>query len=722
MLTLATPLAELHLYLPRVGKKTATKLATEVAELLEMTDLADPTVEDLLYYLPFRYEDRAQLMSSKNLADGMKAALEVELTTTEYAPIRTKTGRALSIFQITGLDSAGRLRAMWWNQPYLTNVFEKGQRVVFYGEWKYSNRHNCFQIENPEYEILNETSETASEFDDAGTIHTGRRVPIYRKLGSFRTRALRTIMFRMLEQLTEAGEEWVPESLMQRYGFPSRLDAFRQVHFPAMDHWLDDYQCGRSKAHARLATEEFLLLAVALNRRRLALRETTKGTAMTVNDHIREAVRRVLPFKPTNAQKRVIREIVGDMTSPHPMNRLLQGDVGAGKTMVALQAMIVAIENGYQVAMMAPTEILVEQHALNLKRYLKDTSYRVESLTGRLKPKEKLALRETIAGGEVDLVIGTQALIQESTRFARLGLVVIDEQHRFGVIQRTALSQRGLQPDVLVMTATPIPRSLAMTAYGDLDISVLDELPPGRQPIRTAIRTNAEREKVYDFLRREAAEGRQVYIVFPLVEESEKMDLKAATQAAEELQTEIFPSLKIGLLHGKMKSVEKEAVMATFSAGETQILVSTTVIEVGIDVPNSSVMVIEHPERFGLAQLHQLRGRIGRGAAKSYCILMLAPKTSQEARDRLELFAASSDGFVIAEKDLELRGPGEVFGTRQSGVPLFRVGNIVRDRDWLETAQQTARDLMREHPHSREVLRLVELSQIRYPQAEQQLH
>lgn len=722
MLTLATPLAELHLYLPRVGKKTATKLATEVAELLEMTDLADPTVEDLLYYLPFRYEDRAQLMSSKNLADGMKAALEVELTTTEYAPIRTKTGRALSIFQITGLDSAGRLRALWWNQPYLTNVFEKGQRVVFYGEWKYSNRHNCFQIENPEYEILNETSETASEFDDAGTIHTGRRVPIYRKLGSFRTRALRTIMFRMLEQLTEAGEEWVPESLMQRYGFPSRLDAFRQVHFPAMDHWLDDYQCGRSKAHARLATEEFLLLAVALNRRRLALRETTKGTAMTVNDHIREAVRRVLPFKPTNAQKRVIREIVGDMTSPHPMNRLLQGDVGAGKTMVALQAMIVAIENGYQVAMMAPTEILVEQHALNLKRYLKDTSYRVESLTGRLKPKEKLALRETIAGGEVDLVIGTQALIQESTRFARLGLVVIDEQHRFGVIQRTALSQRGLQPDVLVMTATPIPRSLAMTAYGDLDISVLDELPPGRQPIRTAIRTNAEREKVYDFLRREAAEGRQVYIVFPLVEESEKMDLKAATQAAEELQTEIFPSLKIGLLHGKMKSVEKEAVMATFSAGETQILVSTTVIEVGIDVPNSSVMVIEHPERFGLAQLHQLRGRIGRGVAKSYCILMLAPKTSQEARDRLELFAASSDGFVIAEKDLELRGPGEVFGTRQSGVPLFRVGNIVRDRDWLETAQQTARDLMREHPHSREVLRLVELSQIRYPQAEQQLH
>ncbi len=722
MLTLATPLAELHLYLPRVGKKTATKLATEVAELLEMTDLADPTVEDLLYYLPFRYEDRAQLMSSKNLADGMKAALEVELTTTEYAPIRTKTGRALSIFQITGLDSAGRLRAMWWNQPYLTNVFEKGQRVVFYGEWKYSNRHNCFQIENPEYEILNETSETASEFDDAGTIHTGRRVPIYRKLGSFRTRALRTIMFRMLEQLTEAGEEWVPESLMQRYGFPSRLDAFRQVHFPAMDHWLDDYQCGRSKAHARLATEEFLLLAVALNRRRLALRETTKGTAMTVNDHIREAVRRVLPFKPTNAQKRVIREIVLDMTSPHPMNRLLQGDVGAGKTMVALQAMIVAIENGYQVAMMAPTEILVEQHALNLKRYLKDTSYRVESLTGRLKPKEKLALRETIAGGEVDLVIGTQALIQESTRFARLGLVVIDEQHRFGVIQRTALSQRGLQPDVLVMTATPIPRSLAMTAYGDLDISVLDELPPGRQPIRTAIRTNAEREKVYDFLRREAAEGRQVYIVFPLVEESEKMDLKAATQAAEELQTEIFPSLKIGLLHGKMKSVEKEAVMATFSAGETQILVSTTVIEVGIDVPNSSVMVIEHPERFGLAQLHQLRGRIGRGAAKSYCILMLAPKTSQEARDRLELFAASSDGFVIAEKDLELRGPGEVFGTRQSGVPLFRVGNIVRDRDWLEAAQQTARDLMREHPHSREVLRLVELSQTRYPQAEQQLH
>ncbi len=712
MLTPATPLLDLHQFVPRVGPKTAQKLAAELAEAVGLISAEAATVEDLLYYLPFRYEDRSHLPVVNDLADGLKAAVEVEIRSPANYPIRSKTGRPLSIFEFMGRDETGQVRAYWWNQPYLLNVMKAGQRVVLFGEWKFSNKNQCHQIENPEYEVLADTDE--ADVEDAPTIHTGRRVPIYRKLGSFRTRALRSLMFRLIERLSDVEEDALPSDLVARFGVPSKFDAFRQVHFPDLDCDFSELLRGRSPAHARLALEEFYLLSLAMLERRA--RRTAEGKApMVVTDRIRNAVRQVLPFKPTGAQKRVIREIVADMTGPQPMTRLLQGDVGAGKTVIALQAMIVAVENGWQVALMAPTEILVEQHALNLARWLRETPYRVGSLTGSLKATEKRAVRAAIAAGEFDIVVGTQALIQESTEFSRLGLVVIDEQHRFGVMQRETLVRQGVRPDVLVMTATPIPRSLAMSLYGDLEVSVLDELPPGRTPVTTAMRGAADRLKVYEFIRKECAAGRQVYIVFPLVDESEKSDLTAAVTAAAELQKNVFPGLRIGLLHGKMKPAEKEAAMAKFAAGETQVLVSTTVIEVGIDVPNASVMVIEHPERFGLAQLHQLRGRIGRGAAKSYCILMTAKKLADDSRARLDLFCETGDGFLIAEKDLEWRGPGELLGTRQSGVPLFRVGNILRDRDWLEVAREFARRAMDAERHTRDTARRLDLARLAFP-------
>ncbi|MBK7995978.1 MAG: ATP-dependent DNA helicase RecG [Blastocatellia bacterium] len=432
----------------------------------------------------------------------------------------------------------------------------------------------------------------------------------------------------------------------------------------------------------------WLLLGLAV--KRSEREKEPKGTKIEINDSVRQAVLNILPFKPTNAQKRVLKEIVTDLASDRPMNRLLQGDVGAGKTIVAAQAIVVAIENGYQTVLMVPTEILAEQHTRNIKKLFAKTNYRVELLTGSLTAKEKRTVKAAIAANEIQLVIGTHAVIQDDVKFAKLGLVVIDEQHRFGVMQRAELIRRGYRPDVLVMTATPIPRSLAMTVYGDLDVSIIDELPPGRTPIDTRIRGEASRDKVYQFIAEEVRQGRQCYIVYPLVEESEKMDLAAATKMAEVLQKDIFPQFSIGLLHGRMKPQEKEEVMKNFIAQQSHILVSTTVIEVGVDVPNASVMMIEHAERFGFSQLHQLRGRVGRGAAKSYCILMTAGSKSKESNERLRVLEQTTDGFKISEKDLELRGPGEILGTRQSGEQIFRVANIVRDRKLLELARQEA--------------------------------
>ncbi|HJQ32192.1 MAG TPA: ATP-dependent DNA helicase RecG, partial [Pyrinomonadaceae bacterium] len=531
---------------------------------------------------------------------------------------------------------------------------------------------------------------------------------VYRKLGEFRTKRLREIVHAVLSRLDDAAfVETLPAELITRQRLASRADATRRIHFPSDDAPLAEYERARSPAHLRLIFEEFFWVALAIGLRRDERVREPKGALIEVTPHVEHRIMSVLPFELTGAQDRAVTRILEDMQSDVPMNRLLQGDVGSGKTAVALLAMLAAMENGYQAALMAPTEILAEQHARNIKRMLARTPFRVELLTGSVKAAEKRRLQRDLAAGEIHAAVGTHALIQEAVEFSKLGLVVIDEQHRFGVLQRAALRERGFNPDVLVMTATPIPRSLAMTVYGDLDVSVIDELPPGRTPIKTVVVGEDKRAGVYKGIEREVRAGRQAYVVYPLVEESEKMDLKDATRMFEHLRDRVFPHFTVGLIHGKMKSAEKDEVMRGFVSGETQVLVATTVVEVGVDVPNASVMVVEHAERFGLSQLHQLRGRVGRGAEQSYCVLMASDKQTSVAQQRLGIMEETSDGFRIAEKDLELRGPGEVMGTRQSGVPTFRVGNLVRDLQILEEARREAEHYLTHRRHARETSRLI---------------
>jgi ATP-dependent DNA helicase RecG len=487
--------------------------------------------------------------------------------------------------------------------------------------------------------------------------------------------------------------EVLPEGLRARLGYPSRGEALIHAHFPEPSESLDALNTFRSPAQQRLIFEEFFLYQLSLALDRRAARKENAIAFRVREGRVREALKRILPFKPTAAQKRVLAEIAADLEKPAPMNRLLQGDVGSGKTIVALEAAVIAFENGTQAALMAPTEILAVQHFLSARRILANAGYRLELLISGLKNAEKQAALERIRTGEAQLVIGTHALIEDNVEFARLGLVAIDEQHRFGVLQRKRLmdkaAARGLVPHVLVLTATPIPRTLSLTLYGDLDVSVLDELPPGRTPITTRVTTEPHLAGVWEFLRREVAAGHQAYIVYPVIEES-KLELKAAMDEYERLSSEVFPKLKLGLLHGRLSSDEKEEVMQHFRENEAQILVATTVVEVGVDVPNATVMVIEHAERFGLAQLHQLRGRIGRGADKSHCILVAPARLTDEARARLETMVRTSNGFEIAESDLQLRGPGEFFGTRQSGDLGFHIANPLRDREMLELARKEA--------------------------------
>lgn len=703
MLTLTTPLIELHHHaLPRVGQKTAHSLAVEMAALTAKADARESTVEDLLHYLPMRYEDRSNLARIVTLQDGDYASVEVMVRVGGVVPLK---GGRLKMYEFIATDGEAQVRAFWWNQVYLAKVFNRGMRLVLYGQWKKNKYKGYFEVENPDYEILND------EDDDSETnaIHTARRVPVYRKLGDFRTRQLRSIFHHVIRQLSPDVSEVLPVELVARNNLIPRGEALRQIHFPIDDVPIEHYQQAKSPAHRRLIFEEFFWLAIALGVRRGERVSEPKGLQVEVTDRVREAVRAILPFNPTGAQKRCLKEIVDDMTSDKPMNRLLQGDVGSGKTIVAVQAMVIAVENGYQTVLMAPTEILAEQHARNIKRWLGD-KYRVELLIGSLKAKEKREVQAAIAAGDVDVVVGTHAVIQDAVQFHKLGFAVIDEQHRFGVMQRAALRRLGVNPDVLVATATPIPRSLAMTVYGDLEVSVIDELPPGRTPIKTFLRwdTEEKRDQIYDFMRDQIIAGRQAYVVLPLIEESEKLDLRNATEMYETLSTEVFPEFKVGLLHGKMKPAEKEAVMRAFSANETQILVATTVVEVGVDVPNSSVMLIEHAERFGLSQLHQLRGRVGRGASESYCILLSQFAKSKESQERLKVMEETTDGFKIAEKDLEIRGPGEVMGTRQSGLPEFRIANIVRDQKILEVAKREAEFMLNERGRTRETDRLIQ--------------
>jgi ATP-dependent DNA helicase RecG len=500
----------------------------------------------------------------------------------------------------------------------------------------------------------------------------------------------RALVHQALQTLPDDVSDPLPPVVRRRHQLIDRRAALEQVHFPPASASMADLNAFRSPAHRRLIFEEFFLFQLGIVLRRRRADAERKRRAVVVTDATREAVRRVLPFKLTGDQKTVIREIVTDMQRPQPMNRLLQGDVGSGKTIVALMAALVAMENGLQVAFMAPTEILAEQHYFNIRRLLDASRFRITLLTGATPARKRREILAELAGGSIHMVIGTHALVQEDVAFHELGLAIIDEQHRFGVLQRATLRAKGLHPDVLVMTATPIPRTLALTTYGDLDVSVMREMPPGRQPISTTARPESRRDEVHAFVRREIERGRQAYIIYPLVEESAKVDLKAATEMADHLSQDVFPEFRVALLHGRMKQDAKDRVMNAFVRGEFDILVSTTVIEVGIDVSNATLMVVEHAERFGLSQLHQLRGRVGRGAHKSYCILLYQSPLSEQGRERLKALTDTSDGFEIAERDLQLRGPGDFFGTRQSGMPTLRVGDLLRDHALMEDARREA--------------------------------
>jgi len=637
------------------------------------------TAEDLLLHLPMRYEDRRSFARVAELRPGMRVAVSGKV-----AAAGLRRARRLSIYELRLDDGSGRLlKAIFFNQPFLRDVLPAGQRVVLFGlVERDAMASRLLVMRSPQYELV--------EQDEHGGIHTGRIVPVYEKLGSLTVKPLRRVLAQLAQLVPADLPDPLPGELRERLAVIGRSEALRRVHLPGDQDSLDALNRFRSPGHVRLILEELLLFQLGLARRRSGVRAQRKRQAFEVTDAAREAVKRILPFPLTGAQRRVLKEIADDLSAPSPMNRLVQGDVGSGKTMVALLAMVVVLENAHQAAFMAPTEILAEQHFLTLRRLVARCPYRVELLSAGVKGRERKQALARIASGEAQIVVGTHALIQEGVAFHRLGLAVADEQHRFGVLQRDELRRKGYDADVLVMTATPIPRTLALTAYGDLDVSLVDEKPPGRSPIRTELRQASERRGVLELVRRAVGEGRQAYVVYPLVEESEKLeDVRAATEASEEWSAAL-PGVRVGLLHGRMKSAEKEAVMAAFTRGEIQVLVATTVIEVGVDVPNASVMVIEHAERFGLAQLHQLRGRVGRGAASSQCVLLAYGRLSDVARARLDVMVATEDGFAIAERDLELRGPGDFFGTRQWGMPSFRVAQLLRDRDLMERARAEA--------------------------------
>jgi ATP-dependent DNA helicase RecG len=720
-ISLNTPVEDLHNFkVARLGPILSRKLAHALTSQVHKKSSAEVTVEDLLTYFPMRYEDRARPALIRDLHDGVEASLELTVTNAHGYAVRNPRsyGRPqLYIFEVSGIDGpmSGREVIVWWFVSgrrayeivkYYTAKLVRGTKFITFGRWEWEARRNTFKLRlnkpADELEVLlaPETAEDEPHPEQAeenlsdptlAAIHVGRRVPVYRKLGEFNSKRVREIIHAVLSLLNDkAIEETLPPDLLHRTKLIGRAQALREIHFPPPDVSMLDYELSKSAAHQRMIFEDFFWVTFAIGLKRGQRVKEQKEMPLRIDKTVTNRIASVLPFKLTQAQRNVTKQIFNDMKSQAPMNRLLQGDVGSGKTIVAVIAMMAAMENDLQTALMAPTEILAEQHARNIKRLLAKTPYRVELLTGSVRAAEKRRLHTALKEGEIDTAIGTQALIQEAVGFAKLGLVVIDEQHRFGVMQRAELRARGFNPDVLVMTATPIPRSLAMTVYGDLDVSIIDELPPGRTPIETKVFGEDQRQEVKRLISREIKSGRQVYVVYPLVEESEKMDLKDATRRYEYLRDTVFPRLPVGLLHGKMKPAEKEKVMSAFVAGEIKILVSTTVIEVGVDVPNASVMIVEHAERFGLSQLHQLRGRVGRGAEKSYCILLTSDNKTAIAEERLGIMAKTSNGFIIAEKDLELRGPGELLGTRQSGLPEFRIGNIVRDQALLEKAKQEA--------------------------------
>jgi len=712
------------MYVKGVGPKVAEMLAAKGILV----------AEDLLYHLPFRYEDRQNPRSLDELKAGETASVVAEVRGS--ALLRT---RKAPIFELTVGQGRLALKCIWFNGSYLEGKFQAGQTVAVYGRVEPSRSSSNLKMIQPQYELLPD----ASDDDETRLLEVGRITPVYESLGGARlaSRWQRKTIFKLLEALRGAVPECLPRAMLSRLALPDRETALREAHFPPEGTPFAQLQSWTTPAHRRLIFEELFFLELGLELKRRRMRER-QGIGFATTDKVREAIREVLPFHPTVAQKRALGEIVTDMRSASPMRRLLQGDVGSGKTIVALQAMLVAMENGYQAALMAPTEILATQHFLAVRKLLERSSrrFRIALLTGSLSEDRKRHTRWLINNGEAQLVIGTHALIEEKVEFDRLGLVVVDEQHRFGVLQRFKLMKKPNQPepDVLVMTATPIPRTLALSLYGDLDVSVLDELPPGRTPIVTRRVSSEMADEVWDFVRKQTAKGRQAYIVYPVIEGTKddqpeldfshddadagiepppaparksarkgktaelfpkaaqeaspgaKSGLRSAVEMYEKLRGGPLAGVRVGLLHGRLDADEKEVIMRRFQRGEIDVLVATTVIEVGVDVPNATVMVVEHAERFGLAQLHQLRGRVGRGAARSYCILITGGRVSPSGEERLNAMVRTQDGFELAELDLSLRGPGEFFGTRQAGVPDFRVANLLRDRQLLELAKMEA--------------------------------
>jgi ATP-dependent DNA helicase RecG len=685
MLELTTPVQ----YVKGIGPRLAEILATK----------GIATVGDLLNYLPFRYEDRLNPRGIAELRAGEMATVIGEVRNSGL--FRT---RKMPIFQLTVGQGRSKLRCLWFHGAYLQDKFKPGQLIALYGKVEQDSRSGELQIVQPQFEMLGDTGGNAAEDKAAASLEVGRIVPIYESAGQGRVTArwFRRVIRTALDDLTPDLAETIPAAVRERLALVSPREALWKVHWPEAGESFEDLQSSRTPAHIRLIFEELFFTELGLELKRRQQKAQT-GIAFRLDERVRQAIKKILPFHPTAAQKRVLKEIADDMQKPHPMRRLLQGDVGSGKTIIGFQAAIIAIENGCQVALMAPTEILAQQHYFSARRILENAGYRIVLLTGSLEADRKREIRRHIAQGNAQLVIGTHALLEEKVEFAKPGLVIVDEQHRFGVLQRLKLMKKSgegsdatnpAEPDVLVMTATPIPRTLALTLYGDLDLSVLDELPPGRTPIVTRRITDDRSPEVWDFVRKQVAKGHQVYVVYPVIAENEETELKAAIKMYRELMGKVFADLKVGLLHGRLDSDLKDQVMRMFQKGELQILVATTVIEVGVDVPNATVMVIEHAERFGLAQLHQLRGRIGRGAAKSYCVLMTGGKVTEEGERRLDAMVDTNDGFKIAELDLELRGPGEFFGTRQAGMPSFRVANLIRDRQLLELAKREAAAVM----------------------------
>ena len=668
-----------------ISLQTEVRMAKGVgphrAELLAKRGIL--TLEDLLNYLPFRYEDRIHFSRIKDVQPNGVYTLRARVMSGQA--VRGMYGRD-AIYHLLVQDDSGSLPCKFFHGGYLEGRLKPGQELILHGKVEIDKlRPARREMVNPQIEVLGA--------GDVDSTEMGRIVPIYEAIGTFGTRMIRRAVYATLQNLDPHIPDVLPPALRERLGYPSRRDALICTHFPAQGESLEALNFFRSPAQQRLIFEEFFLYQLSLALGRKATRKENAIAFHVREDKVREGLKRILPFKPTNAQKRVLAEIAADLEKPAPMNRLLQGDVGSGKTIVALQAAVIAMENGCQTALMAPTEILAVQHYLSARRILAPGGYTVELLISGLKSAEKAAALERIRSGEANLVIGTHALIEDNVAFQRLGFAAIDEQHRFGVLQRKRLMDKaashGHAPHVLVLTATPIPRTLSLTLYGDLEVSVLDELPPGRAPIETRTTSEKHLPGVWEFLRREVKAGHQGYIVYPVIEES-KLELKAAIEEFQRLSKTVFPERKLGLLHGRLSSEEKEDVMQKFRRNEVQILVATTVVEVGVDVPNATVMIIEHAERFGLAQLHQLRGRIGRGATRSHCILVAPYRISDDARVRLETMVRTTNGFEIAETDLQIRGPGEFFGTRQSGELGFHVANPLRDRTLLELARKEA--------------------------------